>query len=101
MAYWSQYTFQDAATPLIEQIILFHDHVNTILILILSSVSVFSLFLLITPFTYRKFISAPNLEIIWTIVPVALLITLALPSLHLLYLIDECGMKINSINIFY
>ena len=41
--------------------------------------------------TYRLFVAHQQLEFFWTLVPCLLLISLALPSLSLLYLLDEVG----------
>ena len=89
MPQWSQLSFQDAASPLMEQIIFFHDHAITILVLIISSVAFFTLALITNTFTNRQLINAPTIEIIWTIIPAILLVLLAIPSLRLLYLLDE------------
>jgi len=89
MPQWSQFSLQDAASPLMEQIIFFHDHAITILVLIITSVAFFSIALILNSFTDRQLINAPTIEIIWTIIPAILLILLAIPSLRLLYLLDE------------
>lgn len=89
MPYWSQISIQDAASPLIEQIIFFHDHIIFVLVLIISSVAIFTLILITNSIYTRVTIHAPTLEIIWTLVPTVLLVFLAVPSLRLLYLLDE------------
>lgn len=89
MSIWSQLSFQDAASPTIFQLILFHDHSILILTLILSIVSYFFFSLFINSFTSRFTLEAQEIEIIWTILPALILLFLALPSLRLLYLIDE------------
>nr|ALO81700.1 cytochrome c oxidase subunit II [Phyllochaetopterus sp. AW-2015] len=89
MSYWSQLTIQDAASPLMEQMIFFHDHIMFILILIISSVFVFTATLIFNSMTNRFLLNAPKLEIVWTLIPAGLLILLAVPSLRLLYLLDE------------
>ena len=89
MSTWGQLGFQDAASPLIEQIIFFHDHAIVIIVLILSSVLYFSLSSLFSSNTNRYLLEGQQIETVWTIVPALILITLALPSLRLLYLLDE------------
>ena len=87
--YWGQLLFQDAASPIILQLISFHDHTLIILTLVISIVA-YALYVIITnKLTNRYLIEAQQIETIWTIVPAIILIFLALPSLRLLYLTDE------------
>ena len=89
MANWIQLGFQDAASPIINQLIIFHDHAILIICLILSLVLYATLSLLISRFTCRNILEAQEIETIWTVLPAIILLFLALPSLRLLYLIDE------------
>jgi cytochrome c oxidase subunit 2 len=89
MAHWGQLIFQDAASPIILQIISFHDYSLVILTLVISIV-VYGLILLITnKYTSRVTRDAQQIETVWTILPAITLIFLAIPSLRLLYLTDE------------
>lgn len=89
MATWAQIGFQNRASPLIEQLIFFHDHALLILILITTLVGYFILSLITNKFVNRYLLDGQMIEIIWTVLPAIILIILALPSLRLLYLIDE------------
>lgn len=89
MTTWGQLAFQDAASPVITQIIAFHDHAALVIILVVSFIAYILVLLITNPYTCRKILEANTLEIIWTIVPAIILAFLALPSLRLLYLIDE------------
>jgi len=89
MSTWAQFGFQDSSSPLMEQLIFFHDHALLILILITSIVGYFMVSLLFNSFINRFLLDGQLIEIIWTVVPALILIVLALPSLRLLYLIDE------------
>jgi len=89
MAQWNQLLFQDAASPIITQLISLHDHALTIIILTLSLVFYITIYLIINSFSCRTLLEAQEIETIWTILPAIILIFLALPSLRLLYLIDE------------
>lgn len=87
--YWGQLLFQDAASPIILQLISFHDHTLIILTLVMSVVT-YAIYVIITnKLTHRYLIEAQQIETIWTIIPAIILIFLALPSLRLLYLTDE------------
>jgi len=89
MAHWGQLIFQDAASPIIIQIISFHDHSLVILALIVTVVTYAILTLIINKYTSRVSSDAQQIETIWTILPAVILIFLAIPSLRLLYLTDE------------
>nr|YP_008757571.1 cytochrome c oxidase subunit II [Octostigma sinensis]AEV44836.1 cytochrome c oxidase subunit II [Octostigma sinensis] len=89
MATWAQINFQDGASPLMEQIIFFHDHIMTILIMITTLVSYMLLSLFGPQTTNRFLLEGQTIEIIWTILPAIILVFIALPSLQLLYLLDD------------
>lgn len=89
MTTWGQLAFQDAASPVISQIIAFHDHAALVIILVVSFIGYILILLITRPYTCRKVLEANTLEIVWTIVPALILAFLAVPSLRLLYLIDE------------
>lgn len=86
---WGQLLFQDAASPIILQLISFHDHTLIILTLVITVVSYAILSIILNKFTNRYLMEAQQIETIWTIVPAIILLFLALPSLRLLYLTDE------------
>nr|UFK29017.1 cytochrome c oxidase subunit II [Moina macrocopa]BDH80285.1 cytochrome c oxidase subunit 2 [Moina macrocopa] len=89
MATWAQLGLSNSASPLMEQLIFFHDHAMLILILITTLVSYFMISLMLNSFINRYLLDGQMIEIIWTVLPAVILIILALPSLRLLYLIDE------------
>lgn len=91
MSLWGQLGFQDAASPLIEELIFFHDHAIIILIIIISLVGYAAFSLIINKLSCRSLVEGQAIETIWTIIPAIILIFLALPSLRLLYLLDEIG----------
>lgn len=91
MSLWGQLGFQDAAAPLIEELIFFHDHAIMILVMIISLVGYAAFSLIINSYTCRSLVEGQEIETIWTIVPAIILVFLALPSLRLLYLLDEVG----------
>nr|QFG40074.1 cytochrome c oxidase subunit II [Munidopsis lauensis] len=89
MATWGYLNFQDSASPLMEQLIFFHDHTMVILIFITTFVGFMMLSLFYNSFTNRYLLENQNIEIIWTLLPAVILVFIALPSLRLLYLLDE------------
>nr|YP_011036588.1 cytochrome c oxidase subunit 2 [Corvomeyenia everetti]WRK21078.1 cytochrome c oxidase subunit 2 [Corvomeyenia everetti] len=84
-----QLGFQDAASPVMEEVIFLYDQVMFILTIIITAV----LWLIVRALTtkhYHKYLYEGTLiEIIWTLIPAAILVFIAFPSLKLLYLMDE------------
>lgn len=89
MSVWSQWGMQEAASPLMEQLIFFHDHAMLVLILVVSLVGYAAFTLMRGSFSRRYLLECQEIEAVWTILPGVVLIFLALPSLRLLYLLDE------------
>nr|YP_010852810.1 cytochrome c oxidase subunit II [Graphium cloanthus]WGL40229.1 cytochrome c oxidase subunit II [Graphium cloanthus]WHN78795.1 cytochrome c oxidase subunit II [Graphium agamemnon] len=89
MATWYSINFQNSASPLMEQIIFFHDHTLIILIMITILVSYLMMNLFFNKFINRFLLEGQMIELIWTIIPAITLIFIAFPSLRLLYLLDE------------
>ena len=86
---WGQLLLQDAVSPIILQLITFHDHTLIILTLVISVVRYAILILCINSLTNRYLLEAQHIETVWTILPAIILLFLAIPSLRLLYLTDE------------
>nr|QSF20053.1 cytochrome c oxidase subunit II [Moricella rufonota] len=86
---WTNFYLQDAASPMMEQLLFFHDHSMTILILITTSIMYMMIYMFINNLTNKNLLNHQSMEIMWTISPVFMLIFIALPSIHLLYLMDE------------
>jgi len=86
---WNSLSFQDSASPLIEQLLFFHDHTILIIIIIVILVRYIISSVIYNKFSFRFLLEGQKIEIIWTILPAVILIFIAIPSLHLLYLLDE------------
>nr|AFG29094.1 cytochrome c oxidase subunit II [Dictyacium firmum] len=89
MSTWSNLGFQDSASPLMEQLIFFHDHVLLILLMITVLVAYLMISMFFNSYVNRFLLHGQFIEIIWTILPAIVLLFIALPSLRLLYLLDE------------
>nr|QJD07235.1 cytochrome c oxidase subunit II [Choroterpides apiculata (nomen nudum)] len=89
MATWANLGFQDSNSPLMEQLTFFHDHTLMILVMITTLVGYLLFSLFFNTYTHRYLLEGQTIEIIWTILPAIILIFIALPSLRLLYLLDE------------
>nr|ARH55164.1 cytochrome c oxidase subunit 2 [Erotides cosnardi] len=89
MATWSNYMILDAMSPLMEQLMIFHDHTMMIIVMILMMVVYMMVTMLTNKYINKSLLEGQTIEIIWTILPTFTLIFIAAPSLNLLYLIDE------------
>nr|ABB01982.1 cytochrome oxidase subunit II [Maoricicada mangu multicostata] len=89
MSNWSYMNMQDAVSPLMEQLMFFHDHVLVILIMITIIVAYMMLMLMLNKIINRLLLEGQLIEFIWTLLPAMTLIFIALPSLRLLYMLDE------------
>nr|WNH37091.1 cytochrome c oxidase subunit II [Cyttopsis rosea] len=89
MAYPSQLGFQDAASPVMEELLHFHDHALMIVFLISTLVLYIIVAMVSTNLTNKEMSDSQQVEIVWTIIPAMILIMIALPSLRILYLMEE------------
>nr|AEP27549.1 cytochrome c oxidase subunit II [Hypera postica] len=89
MSTWKTILLQDSASPLMEQLMFFHDHAMVILIIITVLVGYMLGTMLFNKFIHRYLLEGQTIEAIWTILPAVTLIFIALPSLRLLYILDE------------
>jgi len=89
MPNWIAISFQDTTSLSIEQILFFHDHA----IIIITAITILTLYVLTSLLlikNFNKFIAeGQEIETIWTILPAFILIFIALPSLKILYLIED------------
>nr|YP_009466877.1 cytochrome c oxidase subunit II [Chrotopterus auritus]AOS49672.1 cytochrome c oxidase subunit II [Chrotopterus auritus] len=89
MAYPFQLGLQDATSPIMEELLYFHDHTLMIVFMISSLVLYLISSMLMTHLTHTSTMDAQEVETIWTILPAIILVTIALPSLRILYMMDE------------
>nr|WKU83795.1 cytochrome c oxidase subunit II [Baccha elongata] len=89
MSTWADLNLQDSASPLMEQLTYFHDHTCLILLTITALVSFTMITLFFNNYTNRFLLHGQTIELIWTILPTIILFFIAIPSLRLLYLLDE------------
>nr|QIV24707.1 cytochrome c oxidase subunit II [Eboraphyllus middletoni] len=89
MATWKTLLLQDSASPLMEQLLFFHDHTMMILVVITVLVGQLLLTLFFNQLSHRYLLEGQLIETIWTILPAVTLVFIALPSLRLIYVLDE------------
>jgi cytochrome c oxidase subunit 2 len=91
--------FQDAASPLIEQLIFFHDHVMLVLVLIVSLVLYVIGVLGVNKLLNRYLYEGQEIELVWTVLPALMLVFIGFPSLRLLYLLDEVNLPLVTLKV--
>ena len=89
MVTWLQCGLQDAAAAEIEELRFFHDFTITVLIFILGIVRVIIVVVLSRKLINLGLLEGQVIECVWTLTPAAILVQIALPSLIILYIIDE------------
>nr|ALO76361.1 cytochrome c oxidase subunit 2 [Discolomatinae sp. GENSP01] len=89
MATWKMLLLQDSASYLMEQLNFFHDHTLMILFMITIFVTYILSSLFTNKYINRFLLDNQIIELIWTIMPSIILIFIALPSLKLIYILDE------------
>nr|QXX99446.1 cytochrome c oxidase subunit II [Aconurella prolixa] len=94
MATWNMLSFQDAVSPIMEHLIMFHDHTMMIIMMITMTVFYMLISLNLNKLTNRFLLEGQLIELIWTILPAVLLVIIALPSLKILYLLEEINKPI-------
>uniref|UniRef100_A0A8X8M1Z2 Cytochrome c oxidase subunit 2 n=1 Tax=Glyptotermes sp. 8 AB-2022a TaxID=2942731 RepID=A0A8X8M1Z2_9NEOP len=89
MTTWANMNLQDSASPIMEQLISFHDHALMILLMIITAVVYMMITLSLNKYTNRYMLEGQMIEVAWTLAPAIILVFIAVPSLRLLYLMDE------------
>nr|YP_010154766.1 cytochrome c oxidase subunit II [Amegilla calceifera]QQX28001.1 cytochrome c oxidase subunit 2 [Amegilla calceifera] len=89
MSTWLMFGFQDSNSPYADNLIVFHN----LIMMVMTSIVVFTglVFLNIcnNTMTNRYFLKNHFLEIVWTVIPIFVLLIICFPSLKILYYIDE------------
>nr|QJQ26921.1 cytochrome c oxidase subunit II [Hemisphaerius rufovarius] len=89
MPTWMKMNLLNGVSPIMEQLIVFHDFTMMIVSLITTMVMIMMYSILKNSFTNRTIMENQVLETIWTIMPAVTLILIAMPSLKILYLMEE------------
>lgn len=82
-------SLQNSNSPTYDIIIFFHDFTIIILIFITILISFIILIIIFNKIINRYLLQGHAIELIWTIIPIFILIFIAIPSLKILYLTDE------------
>lgn len=80
---------QDGNSPIMEELIFLHDFINLVLIFIIRFVGFIIISIIKNSFINKNLLEIQIVESIWTVIPAVILVQIALPSLLLLYILDE------------
>jgi len=72
-----------------EELIFLHDFINMILVFIIRFVGFIMVRIIYNKYINMNLLERQIIECIWTIIPAIILIQIAIPSLLLLYILDE------------
>nr|WRO44912.1 cytochrome c oxidase subunit II [Themus stigmaticus] len=89
MMSWLDMNCQNSSTPLMEQLSFFHNNTMMILIIITMIVAYMMISIVFNTKTNRFLLENQQIELIWTIMPALTLLLIALPSLKILYMLEE------------
>lgn len=89
MSVWGSLSFQNGVSPVMEQLIFFHDHIIIIIIIVIILVGYILVRSCINELYNLGIFEGQELELIWTLLPAVFLLFIAFPSLRLLYLMEE------------
>nr|YP_010835740.1 cytochrome c oxidase subunit II [Themus foveicollis]WFS86423.1 cytochrome c oxidase subunit II [Themus foveicollis] len=89
MMSWLDMNCQNSSTPLMEQLSFFHNNTMMILIIITMIVAYMMISIAFNTKTNRFLLENQQIELIWTIMPALTLLLIALPSLKILYMLEE------------
>lgn len=81
--------FQDAGSISIGELSCLHDHVMTIMLSVIVFISYVIAYLLFNSVYYKFLSEGTFIETVWSIIPAFLLIILVLPSIKVLYIMED------------
>lgn len=89
MPRWLALGFQDRGSLAIIELSYLHDHVIIIIVRVIILISYVITYMLVSKHSYKFLSEGTLIETIWSIVPAGLLIVLVVPSIKVLYLIED------------
>lgn len=89
MTIWGQIGFQDHGSLVSEYLAGFHDFTILVLTLIITFVSFVIYYMVKGRFIHKTLFAHHSLEFIWTLLPVIVLLLIAIPSLTLLFIMED------------
>nr|WOW99011.1 cytochrome c oxidase subunit II [Dictyopharidae sp. 1 WQW-2023a] len=89
MTSWMKFNSINSINPMMEQLLFFHDHTMMFLISITMTVSMMMMSTMKNKLSSNTILENQMLETIWTIIPAIILVFIAMPSIKILYLMEE------------
>nr|ALO64809.1 cytochrome c oxidase subunit II [Nomada fabriciana] len=89
MSTWQMFFFQDSNSLFNDNLISFHNLTFMIMLMIITISLYIMMDILLNKYTNRYLLKNHTIEILWTIMPIIVLMFICFPSLKILYYIDE------------
>lgn len=89
MSFWAQLNLHNRNSPLIDQIIKFHDYLITLTVIVTTLVLFKISIIILSQQKNFKLREHHGLEVVWTSIPGLLLLGILFPSIKILYQIEE------------
>nr|ACR55907.1 cytochrome c oxidase subunit II [Endomyzostoma sp. MZ-2009] len=99
MALWNQMDFQDSSSFVMKELILLHDHCMFILFLIMTVMMALFIMFMANKLPTKTQNSMNLIEVIWTVIPMLILILMAIPSLQILYMMEDTNLSFMTLKI--
>lgn len=88
MSVWSQVLLQESVSSTMELLSLFHDYSLSIISMILVFVGGLSVSIVCSSY-FSDSVIVTLVEVVWTVIPMLILVFLVIPSLRILYFMDD------------
>lgn len=89
MPRWLSLGFQDRGSPRMGELTCLHDHVITVMLRVIIFISYIITYMLFSSKFYKFLSEGTFIETIWSIIPALLLVILVLPSMSVLYMMED------------
>nr|WLE67058.1 cytochrome c oxidase subunit II [Aphidius gifuensis]WLE69060.1 cytochrome c oxidase subunit II [Aphidius gifuensis] len=99
MLNWYMFNFQDTNSYIMTLMTYFHDFIMMILFMIMIFIIYIMSWFFLNKFINRQIMHNQLLELIWTLIPMLILVFMAVPSLKILYMVEEIINPFMTLNI--
>nr|YP_010584110.1 cytochrome c oxidase subunit II [Aphidius colemani]UZT28755.1 cytochrome c oxidase subunit II [Aphidius colemani] len=99
MLNWYMMNFQDSNSYIMTLMTYFHDFIMMILLMIMIFILYVMIWFFFNKFINRQIMHNQLLELIWTLTPMLILVFMAIPSLKILYMVEEIINPFMTLNI--
>ena len=89
MPSWNSLNFQDMSSINIIELIILHDYVIIVILSILLLILYILIILIVSKLVYKTFSESTFVETIWSLIPALMLLFLILPSIKVLYIVED------------